>query len=71
VRPKRSVMCAAKSSRTSGCLTKVNVTMPVLGIEDPGGLRIVILRIWIVPDIIRDFCCFIFLDICIGRAWIW
>ena len=28
MRPKRSVMCAAKSSRTSGCLTKVNVTMP-------------------------------------------
>ena len=28
MRPKRSVMCAAKSSPTSGCLTKVNVTMP-------------------------------------------
>jgi hypothetical protein len=34
VRPKRSVMCATKSSRTSGCPVKVNVTMPEITLFD-------------------------------------
>jgi hypothetical protein len=30
VRLRRGMMCAAKLPRTSGCLTKVNVIMPIL-----------------------------------------
>ena len=34
----------------------------VLGIKEPSGLRVVSHELSIVPDIIRDFRCFIFLD---------